>query len=52
MDYRWIADAQAYYLNRVQKEYIEQNNLKDLQTVPTNYAGSVPDPYKKSLAPS
>lgn len=45
-DYRWIADAQAYYLNRVQKEYIEPNDLKDLETVPTNYAGSEPDPYK------
>lgn len=48
-DYRWIADAQAYYLNRVQKEYIEPNNLKDLQTVPTNYAGSAPDPYKEEF---
>lgn len=48
-NYHWIADAQAYYLNRVQKEYVEKNNLKNLQTVPTNYAGSAPDPYKKEF---
>ncbi|KAJ5164372.1 uncharacterized protein N7500_006202 [Penicillium coprophilum] len=42
----WIADAQAFYLNRVQTEYIEPNNLKDLDTVPTNYAGSASSPYK------
>ncbi|OBT77019.1 hypothetical protein VF21_02885 [Pseudogymnoascus sp. 05NY08] len=45
-NWHWIADAQAFYLNRLQKEYIEPNNLNDLQTVPTNYAGSAPDPYK------
>lgn len=45
-DWRWIANAQAYYLNRIQKEYIEPKGLDDLQTVPTNYAGSAPDPYK------
>lgn len=48
-DYRWFADAQAYYLNRIQKEYIEPNGFKDLETVPTNYAGSEPDPYKNEL---
>ncbi|CAG7938213.1 unnamed protein product [Penicillium nalgiovense] len=42
----WIADAQTFYLNRVQTEYIEPNNLKDLETVPTHYAGSAPYPYK------
>ncbi|KFY38809.1 hypothetical protein V495_06355 [Pseudogymnoascus sp. VKM F-4514 (FW-929)] len=45
-DYHWLADSQAFYLNRIQKEYIEPNGLIDLQTVPTNYAGSAPDPYK------
>ncbi|KAM3512493.1 hypothetical protein MY11210_003836 [Beauveria gryllotalpidicola] len=46
-DWHWIADAQTYYLNRVQKEYIKAHNgLTDLETVPTNYAGSAPDPYK------
>ncbi|KFY42059.1 hypothetical protein V494_02637 [Pseudogymnoascus sp. VKM F-4513 (FW-928)] len=48
-DYHWIADAQAFYLNRLQKEYIEPNGLIDLQTVPTNYAGSAPDPYKEEF---
>lgn len=48
-DYRWFADAQAYYLNRVQKEYLEPNDLDALQTVPTNYAGSEPDPYKEEF---
>ncbi|RMJ24335.1 beta-N-acetylglucosaminidase [Aspergillus sp. HF37] len=48
-NYHWIADAQAYYLNRVQKEYIEPHGLKALETVPTNYYGSQPDPYKKEL---
>ncbi|KAL2867749.1 beta-N-acetylhexosaminidase family protein [Aspergillus lucknowensis] len=47
--YPWMADAQAYYLNRVQTEYIEPNNLNNLQTVPTNYAGSEPDPYKEEF---
>ncbi|KFY49919.1 hypothetical protein V496_09713 [Pseudogymnoascus sp. VKM F-4515 (FW-2607)] len=45
-NYHWLADSQAFYLNRIQKEYIEPNGLKDLETVPTNYAGSAPDPYK------
>ncbi|OAR00735.1 hypothetical protein LLEC1_00218 [Akanthomyces lecanii] len=46
-DQHWIADAQAYYLNRVQKEYIKAHEgLADLETVPTHYAGSAPDPYK------
>ncbi|KAJ5455471.1 hypothetical protein N7475_010592 [Penicillium sp. IBT 31633x] len=45
-DSRGIAQAHAYYLNRVQTEYIEPNDLEDLQTVPTNYAGSASDPYK------
>ncbi|KAJ5959442.1 uncharacterized protein N7479_006592 [Penicillium vulpinum] len=42
----WIADAQAFYLNRIQTEYIEPNNLENLMTVPTNYAGSGSNPYK------
>ncbi|KAJ5605220.1 beta-N-acetylglucosaminidase-domain-containing protein [Penicillium lagena] len=45
-NYHWLADSQAYYLNRIQKEYIEPNGLNNLETVPTNYAGSAPDPYK------
>lgn len=45
-DWHWLADAQADYLNRIEKEYIEPNHLEPLQTVPTNYAGSGPDPYK------
>ncbi|KAJ5277457.1 hypothetical protein N7524_003610 [Penicillium chrysogenum] len=42
----WIADAQTFYLDRVQTEYIEPNNLEDLETVPTHYAGSATSPYK------
>jgi len=45
-DWHWLADAQADYLNRLEKDYIEPNKLPPLQTVPTNYAGSGPDPYK------
>lgn len=45
-DWHWLADAQADYLNRIQKEYVEPNHLAPLQTVPTNYNGSGPDPYK------
>ncbi|TQV94539.1 Beta-N-acetylglucosaminidase [Cordyceps javanica] len=49
-DWHWIADAQTYYLNRVQKEYIKAHEgLVDLETVPTNYAGSAPDPYKSQF---
>lgn len=45
-----FADAHAYYLNRVQKEYIKAHDgLKDLETVPTNYAGSASDPYKSEF---
>ncbi|KAJ5788666.1 hypothetical protein N7457_003656 [Penicillium paradoxum] len=44
-----IAEAQTYYLNRVQSEWIEANNLDNLETVPTNYAGSSSDPYKKKF---
>ena len=46
-DRHWLADAQTHYLNRVQEEYIQENELDDLETVPTNYAGSQPDPYKE-----
>lgn len=42
----WIADAQAFYLNRVQTEYIEPNDLENLETVPTHYSGSAASPYK------
>ncbi|WP_107503900.1 beta-N-acetylglucosaminidase domain-containing protein [Arthrobacter sp. ERGS1:01] len=41
-----LADAQAFYLNRIVNGYIKPNNLQPLQTVPTNYNGSGADPYK------
>ncbi|WP_053084457.1 protein O-GlcNAcase [Companilactobacillus ginsenosidimutans] len=43
-----LADAQAYYVNKVQTDYIEKNNLPDLWLVPTNYAGSAQDPFKEA----
>lgn len=43
-----LADAQAFYLNRVQREYVEKNNLPALWLVPTNYAGSKQDPFKEA----
>ncbi|KAJ5235162.1 beta-N-acetylglucosaminidase-domain-containing protein [Penicillium citrinum] len=48
-DLSWMADAQAFYLNRIQENYIKTHGLKDLETVPTNYAGSAPDPYKEEF---
>lgn len=45
-DWHWLADAQADYLNRINHDYIKPNGLEPLQTVPTNYNGSGPDPYK------
>lgn len=45
----WLADAQTHYLDRIVDEYIEPNGLQPLQTVPTNYNGSDPDPYKKEF---
>lgn len=45
-DWHWLADAQADYLNRLNQDYIKPNHLAPLQTVPTNYNGSGPDPYK------
>lgn len=45
-DWKWIADAQADYLNRLETEYVKKNGLPPLQTVPTNYNGSGEDPYK------
>lgn len=44
-----LAKAQAYYLNRLQEEFIEANDLDDLETVPTHYAGSKPEPYKETF---
>ncbi|WP_194949202.1 beta-N-acetylglucosaminidase domain-containing protein, partial [Actinomyces trachealis] len=41
-----LADAQSYYLNRLQREYLKANNLPDLWFVPTNYNGNNPDPFK------
>ncbi|MQS76757.1 hypothetical protein FHL06_10285 [Lactobacillus halodurans] len=43
-----LADAQAYYVNRVQKEYVKKHNLPDLWLVPTNYNGSKQDPFKEA----
>jgi hypothetical protein len=48
-EFLWLADSQAYYLNRIQKDYITTHGLKDLETVPTNYAGSAPNPYKEEF---
>ncbi|MDO4791905.1 MAG: beta-N-acetylglucosaminidase domain-containing protein [Buchananella hordeovulneris] len=45
----FLAVAQAEFLNKIQTEYIEPNNLDDLQTVPTNYNGSGEDPYKRQF---
>lgn len=44
--FRKLADGQAFYLNRIVNDYVKVHNLQPLQTVPTNYAGSGPDPYK------
>ncbi|WP_125702183.1 beta-N-acetylglucosaminidase domain-containing protein [Lacticaseibacillus daqingensis] len=43
-----LADAQAYYLNRVEKDYIVANGLPHLWLVPTNYSGSARDPFKEA----
>lgn len=45
-NFRYLADAQAFYLNRLVDEYVEPLGLEPLQTVPTNYTGSGEDPYK------
>ncbi|SMF18355.1 hyaluronoglucosaminidase [Cellulosimicrobium cellulans J34] len=45
-NFRYLADAQAFYLNRLVDEYVEPLGLEPLQTVPTNYSGSGEDPYK------
>ncbi|MGN5732718.1 beta-N-acetylglucosaminidase domain-containing protein [Arthrobacter psychrochitiniphilus] len=44
--FRSLAQGQGFYLNRIVKDYINVHGLAPLQTVPTNYAGSGPDPYK------
>ncbi|MFP7696123.1 beta-N-acetylglucosaminidase domain-containing protein [Trueperella sp. LYQ143] len=41
-----LADAQSYYLNKIQKEWIVPNKLNPLMMVPTNYNGSARDPFK------
>lgn len=41
-----LADAQSYYLNKIQKEWIVPNKVNPLMMVPTNYNGSKPDPFK------
>ena len=43
-----LADAQAFYLNRVQNDYVKAHNLPDLWLVPTNYNGSKQDPFKEA----
>lgn len=47
-----LADAQSYYLNRVEREYIQANQLPDLWLVPTNYNGSARDPFKEAQGQS
>ena len=44
--FRKLADGQAFYLNRIVNDYVKVHNLQPLQTVPTNYAGSAPDPVQ------
>lgn len=51
-DWLALADAQTFYLNRLQKEFVEENGLDDLETVPTSYIGSKPDPYKERFGSS
>lgn len=41
-----LADAQSYYLNKVQNDYIKGHQLPDLMMVPTNYNGNATDPFK------
>lgn len=48
-NWHYLADAQAYFLNELVNDYIAPNHLQPLQMVPTNYAGSAPDPYKGEL---
>lgn len=48
-DRRWLADAQADYLDRIQREYLAPHGLAPLQIVPTSYSGSAEDPYKGEL---
>ena len=43
-----LADAQAFYVNKVQRDYVKKNNLPDLWLVPTNYNGSKRDPFKEA----
>lgn len=49
-DNKWsaLADAQAAYLNKIQKDYVKANKLPDLWLVPTNYNGSAQDPFKEA----
>lgn len=49
-NFRGLADAQAYYLNAVNAQFIKKHpDAGALQMVPTNYAGSAADPYKGEL---
>lgn len=43
-----LAEAQAIYINYIQKEFVKKNNLPDLWLVPTNYSGSAQDPFKEA----
>src|SRR5205807_10145563 len=46
-----VAAAQAYLLNRVQREFIAvRQGARRLQTVPTEYLGVDDSPYKAALA--
>ena len=49
-NFRGLADAQAYYLNAINAQFIKKHaDVGALQMVPTNYAGSAADPYKGEL---
>jgi len=49
-NFKGLADAQAYYLNAVNAQFIKTHpDAGALQMVPTNYAGSAADPYKGEL---
>ncbi|WP_415504090.1 beta-N-acetylhexosaminidase family protein, partial [Actinomyces slackii] len=44
-----LAQAQAHFLNRIQRDYIKAKGLPDLWTVPTQYTGTEATVYKTTL---
>lgn len=44
-----LAQAQAHFLNRVQREYVKPNDLANLWTVPTQYVGLEATAYKRTF---